>query len=199
MEFPEHRQPPSGWISRLDYWLASLRANGDTPATVEHWWYLVTQFAIFIRMNPEDVQTQDILDWLTRGVSTSAIRFDVNSLRSFYGWLYRDGVIQVNPMEGIPAVKRCRKKQKPAPQAAVDRGLNHPDPRVRLLVRLFCEAGLRRSEAIAARTDDLMEDLAGMSLLVYGKRDKDRIVPLSEGLTRELSALPRECFFSWPA
>ena len=51
----------------MDYWVASLRAHGDTPATVEHWWYLVTQFAIFIRMNPEDLQTQDILDWLTMG------------------------------------------------------------------------------------------------------------------------------------
>lgn len=195
MEFPEHRQPPSGWVGRVDDWVSSLRAHGDTPATVEHWWYLVTQFAIFIRMNPEDVQTQDILAWLTRGVSTSAIRSDVNSLRSFYGWLYRDGALKVNPMEGIPAVKRRRKKQKPAPQAAVDRGLNHTDPRVRLLVRLFCEAGLRRSEAIAARTDDLMEDLAGMSLLVHGKGDKDRMVPLSEGLAQELSALPHGYFF----
>lgn len=107
MEFPEHKQTTSGWVSSMDYWVASLRAHGDTPATVEHWWYLVTQFAIFIRMNPEDLQTQDILDWLTRGGgSTSAIRSGVNSLRSFYGWLYRDGVIQVNPMDGVPAVKR---------------------------------------------------------------------------------------------
>ncbi|WP_295909549.1 tyrosine-type recombinase/integrase [uncultured Bifidobacterium sp.] len=195
MEFPEHRQPPSGWISSVDDWVSSLRAHGDTTATVEHWWYLVTQFAIFVRMNPKEVQTQDILAWLTRGVSTSAIRSDVNSLRSFYSWLYREGAIKDNPMEGIPAVKRRRKKQKPAPQAAVDRGLNHPDPRVRLLIRLFSEAGLRRSEAIVARTDDLMEDLAGMSLLVHGKGDKDRMVPLSDGLTRELSVLPHGYFF----
>ena len=195
MEFPEHRQPPSGWVSRVDDWVSSLQAHGDTPATIEHWWYLVTQFAIFIKIKPEDVQTQDILAWLTRGVSTSAIRSDVNSLRSFYSWLYRDGAIKDNPMEGIPAVKRRRKKQKPAPQAAVDRGLNHTDPRVRLLVRLFCEAGLRRSEAIVARTDDLMGDLAGMSLLVHGKGGKDRMVPLSDGLTRELSALPHGYFF----
>ena len=195
MEFPEHRQPPSGWVGRVDDWVSSLRAHGDTPATVEHWWYLVTQFAIFIRINPEDVRTRDILAWLTRGVSTAAIRSDVNSLRSFYGWLYKDGVIKDNPMDGVPAVKRKRKKQKPAPQTAVDRGLHHADPRVRLLVRLFCEAGLRRSEAIAARTDDLLEDLAGMSLLVHGKGDKDRMVPLSEGLTRELSDLPHGYFF----
>ena len=198
MEFPEHRQPPSGWVGHADNWVSSLRAHGDTSATVEHWWYLVTQFALFIRMNPEDVQTQDILAWLTRGVSTSAIRSDVNSLRSFYSWLYRDGAIKVNPMEGVPAVKRRRKKQKPAPQAAVDRGLNHTDPRVRLLVRLFCEAGLRRSEAIAARTDDLMEDLAGMSLLVHGKGDKDRMVPLSDVDPGAFSPTAR-LLLSWPA
>lgn len=187
MEFPEHRQPPSEWVGHVDDWVSSLRVHGDTSATVEHWWYLVTQFALFAGKNPGDVQTQDILAWLTRGVSTSSIRSDVNSLRSFYGWLQKERVMTNNPMEGVPAVKRRRKKQKPAPQSAVDRGLNHVDSRVRLLVRLFCEAGLRRAEATAARTDDLMEDLAGMSLLVHGK---DRMVPLSGGLTRELSALP---------
>ncbi|MBH9978158.1 tyrosine-type recombinase/integrase [Bifidobacterium sp. W8108] len=195
MEFPEHRQPPAGWVGCVDDWVASLRVRGDTDATVEHWWYLVTQFAIFVRKDPKDVQTQDVLPWLTRGVSTSSIRSGVNALRSFYGWLHREKVVVDNPMEGIPSVKRQRKKQKPAPQAAVDRGLNHVDPRVRLLVRLFSEAGLRRSEAIAARSDDLLEDLAGMSLLVHGKGDKDRMVPLSDGLTRELSSLPKGYFF----
>lgn len=123
-----------------------------------------------------------------QGVSTSLIRSDVNSLRSFYGCLHKEEVITNNPMEGVPTVKRRRKKQKPVPQAAVDRRLNHVDSRVRLLIRLFCEAGLQRSEAIAARTGELMEDLAGMSLLVHGKGGNDRMLPLSDGLARELSA-----------
>lgn len=190
MEFPEHRQPPSEWVCPVDDWVAALRAQGDTPATVEHWWYLVTQSALFIGKTPGDVQTQDIIRWLTRGVSTSAIRSDVNSLRSFYGWMWRGKNITSNPMEGVPPVKRRRKRQKPAPQTAVDSGLHHADPRVRILVRLFCEAGLRRSEAVAVRTDDLMEDLSGMSLLVHGKGGKDRMVPLGDGLSGVLSALP---------
>lgn len=98
-------------------------------------------------------------------------------------------------MKGIPAVKRQHKKQKPVPQSAVDRGLYHADSRVRLLVRLFCDAGPRKIEANADRTDDLIKDLAGMSLLVHGKGDKDSMVPLSDELTRELSALPYGYFF----
>lgn len=40
-----------------------------------------------------------------------------------------------------------------------------------------------------------MEDLAGMSLLVHGKGNKDRMVPLCDGLARELSVLLRGYFF----
>lgn len=56
MEFTEHRQPLRLWIRCVDDWVSSIRAHGDTSATIERWWYLVIQFALFIGEKPEGVQ-----------------------------------------------------------------------------------------------------------------------------------------------
>ena len=60
--------------------------------------------------------------------------------------------------------------------------------RDRLLVRLFAETGLRRSEAIALRKLDV--DVASRVLIVWnGKGGKQRVVPITEGFAVALVAL----------
>ena len=59
-------------------------------------------------------------------------------LRSFFTWSHASKGLPDNPMDMVPAVKRKKKKQQPAPAEAVSKVLAHPDPRVRLLLRLFC-------------------------------------------------------------
>ncbi|RBP97851.1 integrase [Bifidobacterium aemilianum] len=186
MQFESHRQPPAEWVEWLDGWVASLRVHGATPATIEHWWYVVSQFAREASMPPDLVETNDVLAWLGRGVGVNTMRSEVIALNSFFQWSLRDGRRTDDPMECVPKVKRRKQKQKPAPREAVEKGMNHPDPRVRLLVMLFADAGLRRAEAVQCRTDDVIDDLTGKSLIVHGKGAKDRVVPLDEPLAREL-------------
>ena len=50
-------------------------------------------------------------------------------------------------------------------------------PRVRLILRCAAEVGLRRAE-IAKIRRDLLQDLGGWSLIVHGKGDRPRVVPL---------------------
>ena len=88
-------------------------------------------------------------------------------------------------MDIVPALK-LKKKQQPAPVEAVSKVLVRPNPWIRLLVRLFADAGLRRTEAVVARTEDIIDDLTGRSFMVHGKGDKDRVVPLSTALENEL-------------
>ncbi|WP_190972968.1 tyrosine-type recombinase/integrase [Bifidobacterium rousetti] len=51
---------------------------------------------------------------------------------------------------------------------------------------LAADAGLRRAEIAQVRGDDLIDDELGWSLIVHGKGAKDRIVPLSDELAREI-------------
>ena len=60
-------------------------------------------------------------------------------------------------MDIVSAVK-LKKKQQPAPVEAGSKVLVRPDPRFRLLVRLFADAGLQRIETVSARTKDIIDD-----------------------------------------
>ena len=97
-------------------------------------------------------------------------------------------------MDIVSAVK-LKKKQQPAPVEAVSKVLVRPNPWIRLLVRLFADAGLRRTEAVVARTEDIIDDLTGRSFMVHVKGDKDRVVSLSTALENELKRVPKGCIF----
>lgn len=60
----------------------------------------------------------------------------------------------------------------------------------RLMLRLGAEAGLRLSEIAAVHSRDVLEGDAGPSLIVRGKGDKQRIVPISEDLAKRITAAP---------
>ena len=50
------------------------------------------------------------------------------------------------------------------------------------MIRLGAECGLRRGEIARVHSDDVVADSAGRSLIVRGKGDKQRIVPLPDDL-----------------
>ena len=55
-------------------------------------------------------------------------------------------------------------------------------PSEKLMIRLAAECGLRRGEIARVHSDDVVADSAGRSLIVRGKGDKQRIVPMPDDL-----------------
>jgi len=55
---------------------------------------------------------------------------------------------------------------------------------------LACELGMRRAEVAQVHSRDVVEDLAGCSLIVHGKGGRQRSVPLAPHLADRLRALP---------
>lgn len=60
--------------------------------------------------------------------------------------------------------------------------LEAADLRETLMLRLAGEVGLRRAEVARVHTRDLVDGLSGAQLIVHGKGNKKRTVPLSQGL-----------------
>ena len=144
-------------------------------------------------MGPSQITPEMILAWLGEDISNPSLRLRVNALRSFFTWSHASKGFPDNSMDIVPAVKL--KKQQPAPVEAVSKVLVRPNPWIRLLVRLFADAGLRRTEAVVARTEDIIGDLTGRSLIVHVKGDKDRVVSLSTALENELKRVLKGCIF----
>jgi integrase len=109
---------------------------------------------------------------------------------SFYRWAIATGRTDTNPALSLPRVKAAMGKARPTPELVYREAVAAGDVRARLILRLAAEVGLRRSEIARIHSRDLMQDLVGWSLVVHGKGDRERIVPLPDGLARVLRALP---------
>lgn len=195
MEFPDRRQPPCDWTPWMDEWVKAMRAQGNSPATIENWWYVVGHLALSSRKGPDAITDADIIDWLNRGVGINSKRSDVNACNAFFAWARRARRRDDNPMDLVPTVRRDKRKQLPAPAEAVEKAKHCSDKRVPLIIMLMDEAGLRRAELARAHTRDVVDDLTGKSIIVHGKGGKDRIIPLSDQLGWIVSSLPEGYFF----
>ena len=178
---------PEPWNDWVDEWSADMRLRSLSENTINLRRYQIGAFARHTGKHPGEVTASDIRKWLGRkGLGNAAKRGDRCMFSMFYGWAQRNGKRLDNPVEGMPTIKREQRKKRAAPEQAVLIGRDSSDPRTRLIIMLAADAGLRRAEIAQVRGDDLIDDELGWSLIVPGKGGKDRIVPLSDELAREI-------------
>lgn len=112
------------------------------------------------------------------------------TFRSFYSWAHEEGLTPVNIAASLPRVKMAHPTPRPAPEHVYREALARSEDRVRLMLRLAHDAGLRRAEIAQVWPErDMFEDLTGWSLRVHGKGGRERDVPLTPRLALELRAL----------
>lgn len=137
------------------------------------------------------VTTSDIRAWLIershQGDTPATLRHKVQAIRALYRYLLRRGVVTVNPAAQVELAKL----PKPLPKFVREKTVNalldaeidlddFTQVRDRLIVMLFYETGMRRSELIGLQ--DAAVDTDKRELKVHGKRDKDRIIPFGSEL-----------------
>ncbi|QBP29707.1 integrase [Mycobacterium phage Typha] len=105
-----------------------------------------------------------------------------NSAVSFFGWAHKAGHLTTNPATDLPPVKPDRPVPRPAPDRVWRQALQAAGPRVALMMRLAAEAGLRRAEVAQVHTRDLREGFDGPQLLVHGKGNRERVIPITDDL-----------------
>lgn len=59
-------------------------------------------------------------------------------------------------------------------------------PRVQMMARLAGEVGMRRAEVAVCRREDLVEDYTGWSLIVHGKGNRERLVPITDRMAADI-------------
>lgn len=109
------------------------------------------------------------------------------TLRSFYGYLLRCKAITINPMLRVSSLKT----DKPLPQFVEEKSLqllfdeitfplDFEGTRDRLVLELLYGTGMRLAELITLRDGDV--NAYDQTLRVFGKRSKERVVPIYKGL-----------------
>lgn len=135
-----------------------------------------------------EVNASQIRSWLASlrasGISSRSIVRKISALKSFYKFLLRKGVVEKNPLVQISSPKISKSlpvfiREEEAAQMGQTLAIASEDWKgfnARLLVTLFYYTGMRLSELINLKEEQL--ELSRSQLKVLGKGNKERIIPL---------------------
>lgn len=127
-----------------------------------------------------------------RAVFTAkSVKRKLSSLRTFFRYLIREGKMTEDPTEVVIAPKVGKRLPVYVPDYQMDILLDgdeltggFPEVRDRLVLMMAYYTGIRRSEIVGLKVDDV--DMAARSIKVSGKGGKQRMVPMTDELTEEV-------------
>jgi len=135
---------------------------------------------------------RDYISWLMeQGVVKPSIARKLSAIRSFYRYLVREELIEINPLEKASSPKLDRRLPSFLSIEETVRLLEAPDlatpqgQRDRALLELLYASGLRVSELV--NLDLAQVNLETNEVRVWGKGSKERVVLIGEPASRMLS------------
>ncbi len=136
---------------------------------------------------PEKADYAIIRSWVASMVEKKAENATINraiaTLRSFYAYLLREKIIEIDPMAKIQALKKKKKLPKYVEEAPLENLLETIEfaddwtgLRDKLVIELLYGTGIRLSELIHLKISSV--DLYNQTIKVLGKGNKERIIPI---------------------
>lgn len=178
---------PRLWAGEIEEWALTLTAAGMSKGTVRNRTDHMRRVARALDGDPWQVDAEQLLAWAGQQAWARETRRNVyQSIKEFWAWGIASGKCTCSPEARLPKVRPGEPLPRPTPDSVLEQALHGCDNRTRLILRCAAEAGLRRAEIAVIQASDLSRDLTGWSLLVHGKGDKLRTVPLGDGLARAL-------------
>lgn len=161
----------------------------------------INQFFLFlseeykITSELSEVNFQIVRSWiaslLEKGVTPRSVNRKISTLKTYFKFLIREGVIQESPMLKVVAPKSKKRLPLFVEEDQIESLLNGVEfddgfigERDKLIIELFYVTGIRLSELINIKISDLNFD--NNLVKVLGKRNKERLIPLSTRIVKEL-------------
>jgi integrase/recombinase XerC len=181
---PRSTSVPKAWAPMVDKYLSTLSAAGQRPLTLRLRHFQLCQVARGLGSSPEQVTGEMLVDWFGRQQhwSPEGRKSYRAGARGFFAWAHGSGRLPTNPGDDLPKVRVPKAPPRPASDEAWDVAWGRADARLRLILRLAGEVGLRRAEVACVHSDDVNAGIGGVELIVHGKGGKQRVVPVSESL-----------------
>jgi integrase/recombinase XerC len=161
----------------------------------------LSQFFEFINIDLQnsdarEINYQIIRAWISElvenEISPKSINRKLSSLKSFFKYLHRLKVIDNNPMSKLSGPKIPKRLPVFIDEFDMDKlfiNIEFPDDingmRDKLILDILYQTGIRRSEISSLKEIDI--DNQNNTIKVLGKRNKERLIPISIELKRNLS------------
>jgi integrase/recombinase XerC len=170
-----------------------------SPHTIQAYESELDKFLAFIET--EQVPFEEVDHRLARyyfslmkeeGKASTSINRAISALKSYYKFLKRERLTANNPVRLIQALKTPKKLpvaiDKDKMNHLLDSMENHRDSfadyRDFIVIELLFGTGIRLSELLQIKDSDI--DFYNKKILIFGKRNKERFVPLHSTLNEEL-------------
>lgn len=177
-------------------WIASFIDHLQNEKRLSH--HTITNYSRDLDQFLQYVEDKDIDDWkkcnvhfmrsfiasmFRQGLGGRSIQRHIATIRSFFSYLVREGVLKTNPMVGLSAPKATRKLPNPLDVDQMSQLLtNDAKQSTPIIVRdlammeLMYSSGLRLAELVSLNVNDI--DFKQGILPVTGKGSKTRVVPV---------------------
>ena len=176
----------------IDQFIGYIQAEKRfSTLTVEAYQSDMDQFAHFLKDKFEiedltQVNTMMLKSYIVHlkeeGLVNRSINRKMSTLRTFYKYCLRENLMEKSPMTGIKALKQPKALVKFVTESDINKvsfgeDTDFSTSRDRLLFEMLYQTGMRQAELRGLKDGDV--DKMGMQLKIHGKRNKDRLVPLS--------------------
>ena len=176
----------------IDQFISYIEAEKRfSPLTVKAYQSDMDQFAHFLKdeLGIDDltqVKTTMVKSYIVHlkeeGLVNRSINRKTSTLRTFYKYCLRENLIEKSPMTGIKALKQPKTLVKFVTETDINKvsfgeEADFSTQRDHLLFELLYQTGMRQAELRGLEDGDV--DKMDMQLKIHGKRNKDRLVPLS--------------------
>jgi len=159
----------------------------------------LSQFKMFCNDNNvsiNEVSHELLRQWVVQmiegGITSATVNRKISSIKTYFKFLLRDGLIDKNPTLKLSLVK----KKKKLPNFVEKDNINFlfdnieftddfVGVRDKLILCVFYNTGMRRNELINITVDDI--DFYKKNIKVLGKRNKERLIPLSDNVLNSIS------------
>ena len=171
----------------LEHYITAKRVQGCTPATLEHYRYVLLQMYEQIGLPFTQITHEDILDLFARQETEFLISARTRSsnrsvYRTFFLWLQDEEFIVKNPMLRIPTIKypkTVKVPYTPADHAKLEEAAWSPaDSRDLAIIHFLRSTACRIKEMCQLDRDDI--DLTNRRAIVDGKGAKERYILFDE-------------------
>lgn len=125
------------------------------------------------------------------GISAKSINRKISTLRSFFRYQMKVGILKITPMNKIIALKPEKRLPNFVSESEIDLLFSHVEfgddwmgRTERLLMLIFYQTGLRVTELVSLKESDLHKNISAIKVL--GKGGKERLVPIGNELLEEI-------------
>ena len=151
-----------------------------------------------ITFEPVQIDASLIREWIISlmesGTSASSVNRKLSSLKSFYRFFKQHNLVSHNPLKKIVAPKNKKQLPKFLKEDEMENLLDGYDDlfendfegtRDKLMIEMFYTLGIRLSELINIKDTDI--DLSKETVIITGKRNKQRLLPFGDRLKNAVS------------